>query len=429
MSDNVPLRDEDRARLAEGDTTAILKLLSDIFPAWGAVDEQAIRVDALTGGYSGAAVFKVAADSSGILPLLLRMPGNHGEDPAIELFFKTSDPWIPAAAQRAWGAHPRHASLLYQDNMDAPNVCITEFIVGSVGDATLMNGPEARHYAAALGNAVGELHGLDSQWFDQGLTEKLGRDEQAVAIDSVENETTKQRIVELGSYQRFGRSFIDILVTEHLTEGDVEGVAQLGEAIFGLLDPNSLMGRLVVGHGDLKYDNTMIRSASTSANPDLVLIDYDRVMRLPAAADLGCYLHDPEPRSKKYPSLANRRALAKGYRDACIESGMDMREFRETEIDDIVLAMEAGLLIRSLWLSTIMTTLFPQYRWVVPVLREGLARAAKLLLQAKTDIGLREKILLNGSSKSVGKGFAVPLLFRTALQALKRRGGLSTPSG
>ena len=89
MSDAVPLRDEDRARLAEGDTTAILKLLSDIFPAWGAVDEQAIRVDALTGGYSGAAVFKVAADSSGILPLLLRMPGNHGEDPAIELFFKT----------------------------------------------------------------------------------------------------------------------------------------------------------------------------------------------------------------------------------------------------------------------------------------------------------------------------------------------------
>ncbi|MGB2482671.1 MAG: hypothetical protein ACPH91_15205, partial [Pseudomonadales bacterium] len=104
-------------------------------------------------------------------------------------------------------------------------------------------------------------------------------------------------------------------------------------------------------------------------------------------------------------------------------------EFRETEIDDIVLAMEAGLLIRSLWLSTVMTTLFPQYHWVVPILREGLARAAKLLFQAKTDIGLREKILLNGSSKSVGKGFALPLLFKTALEALKRRGGLTPPSG
>ena len=429
MSDAVPLSDEDRARLAEGDTTAILKLLSNIFPAWGAIDEKAIMVEAITGGYSGAAVFKVSADSSGIMPLLLRIPGSHGENPATQLFFKTSDPWIPAAAQRAWGANPRHADLLYQDNIDAPSICITEFIVGSVGDARLMNGPEARHYASALGNAVGELHGLDSHWFDQGLAEILGRDEQALAVESVENETTKQRIVELGSYQRFGRSFIDILVTEHLTEGDVEGVAQLGKAIFGLLDPKSLMGRLVVGHGDLKYDNTMIRSTSTSANPNLVLIDYDRVMRLPAAADLGCYLHDPEPRSKKYPSLENRRALAKGYRDACIESGIDMMEFRETEIDDIVLAMEAGLLIRSLWLSTVMTTLFPQYHWVVPILREGLARAAKLLFQAKTDIGLREKILLNGSSKSVGKGFALPLLFKTALQALKRRGGLTPPSG
>ena len=426
MSDTASLSDGDRARLADGDPTAILDLLSGIFPAWGTIDEKAIMVDALTGGYSGASVFKVSSDSSDILPLLLRIPGSHDENPASQLFFKTTDPWIPAAAQRAWGTHPRHASLLYQDNILAPNICITEFIAGRVGDAALMNGSEAQPYALALGNAVGELHSLDSEWFDQGLAEKLGRDEQTVAVDCIKNKALKQHIVQEGNYRRYGRSFIDILVTEHLTEGDVEGVAKLGKAIFGLLDPDSLMGRLVVGHGDLKYDNTMIRSSSSSASPDLVLIDYDRVMRLPAAADLGCYLHDPEPRSKKYPPLASRRAMAQGYRDACIASGIDVTEFQESDIDDIVLGMEVGLLIRSLWLSTIMTTLFPQYRWVVPILREGLARAAKLLIQAKTDTGLREKILLNGSSKSVGKGFAVPLLFKIALQAIKHRRDIST---
>ena len=101
MSDTTPLSDGDRARLADGDPTAILDLLSDIFPAWGTIDENAIMVEALAGGYSGASVFKVSADSADILPLLLRIPGSHDEDPASQLFFKTTDPWIPAAAQRA----------------------------------------------------------------------------------------------------------------------------------------------------------------------------------------------------------------------------------------------------------------------------------------------------------------------------------------
>ena len=65
------------------------------------------------------------------------------------------------------------------------------------------------------------------------------------------------------------------------------------------------MAGFVLGHGDLKYDNTMIRSPSTSEQSELVLIDYYRVMRLPAAADLGHYLHDPGTQNR-YPSLSYR---------------------------------------------------------------------------------------------------------------------------
>jgi len=88
VSDTTPLSDGDRARLADGDPTAILDLLSDILPAWGTIDENAIMVEALAGGYSGASVFKVSADSADILPLLLRIPGSHDENPASQLFLK-----------------------------------------------------------------------------------------------------------------------------------------------------------------------------------------------------------------------------------------------------------------------------------------------------------------------------------------------------
>ena len=82
--------------------------------------------------------------------------------------------------------------------------------------------------------------------------------------------------------------------------------------------------------------------------------------------------------------------------------------------------METGLLIRSLWLSTIMSTIFPKYRWVVPILREGIAHAAKLIAKAKYDDALREQVLMRGSSQMVGKGFVVPLLFKKMLKSFTR---------
>ena len=402
--------------LRNGDRSAILQLFNEVLPNWQAIDESQLLIEPLNSGYSGAEIFKVSQRDSDKSPLVMRVPGNKSLDTDTQIFFKTSDPGISAAAQRAWSSSRRHATLIFQDNEQSPNVCITEYIKGQVGDAGLMNGDGAISYAYALGQAVGELHSWDNTWFE----DCPGLDEAEIAVRTIGDEELRNHILELGSYSSFGKCFLDILVTESLTEGKVKEVKEIGSALFALLEQGSLMARLVVGHGDLKYDNTIIRSSSDDERPELVLIDYDRVMRLPAAADLGCYLHDPEPRSNKYPTLSNRRALADGYLGACSESGFDVTQFSHHELDDVVLAMEVGLLLRSLWLSTIMSTVFPSYRWVVPILRSGIGRAAKLIGEAKYDDSVREQLLKRGSSQMIGKSFVIPLLFKRMLKSFAR---------
>ena len=184
------------------------------------------------------------------------------------------------------------------------------------------------------------------------------------------------------------------------------------------LEPNTLMGRLVVGHGDLAYDNTMIRETNTTQNPIFVLIDYDRVMRLTAGVDLGTYLHGGE--TQKYPSFGNRRAMAGGYIEGCKAAGLDLTSFDRCSVDKVVLDMAAGLLMCGLWVSAITTTLFPNLGWAVEIIREGVSRAADQLEPAKSDQNLHEKVLLKGSAGVVGKRFAIALMLRMLAGAVGR---------
>ena len=62
--------------------SAILNLLGEVFPSWLSVDESQISVEPLTGGYSGAALFKIYQRNSDIAPILLRVPGDKTSDPA-----------------------------------------------------------------------------------------------------------------------------------------------------------------------------------------------------------------------------------------------------------------------------------------------------------------------------------------------------------
>jgi len=86
-----------------------------------------------------------------------------------------------------------------------------------------------------------------------------------------------------------------------------------------------------------------------------------------------------------------------------------------------VLDMEAGLLMRGLWISTITTTLFPKMGWMMAIVREGVSRAADALEQAKTDDALRQKILEKGAAGTLGKGFAIGMMCKALWAAVARR--------
>ena len=392
--------------LVAGDSKAILDLLQMVAPEWAGVTVGELQKDSLTGGYSGAALYKISSSSGKPAPVVVRVSGAGISTPVTKLFFQSADPGMPAAALKAWGIGATHEDSYCLDDARFPQVSVTEFVRGKTGDADLMNGVDAPEYCRAMGKAVAWMHAQDTTWFDQGP----GKNEEQTAVKTIDDPSERAEILKLGRYDTYGKYFMDTLVTALKTDGCMNDVAEIGQRIFELLEPNTLMGRLVVGHGDLKYDNTMIRETSTRQDPQIVLIDYDRVMRMTAAADLGAYLHDVE--TKKYPSLANRRAMAAGYIEGCRLAGFDSTSLGRCSVDEVVLDMEVGLLMRGLWLSTIMTTLFPHLGWVVEIVREGVSRAAGQLDRARSDERLREKILQKGSAGVVGKGFAVRLMLR-----------------
>lgn len=408
--------------IAAGNASAILDLLRSVAPGWEDVAADEVTAEPLTGGYSGAALYMVSAAGAEPPAVVVRVSGADAATPMTKLILACSDPGVSAAALRAWSHGPTHEDVYCLEDSRFPQVSVTEYIAGRTGDADLMNGKDAIAYCRAMGEAVAWMHTQDAAWFREGI----GRHEEQVALQSIDSPTERRKIAALGNYAAYGKYFIDTLVTARLTEGSAAGVAEIGTRVFKLLEPDTLMGRLVVGHGDLKYGNTMIRNTSTADNPQVVLIDYDRVMLLTAGCDLGTYLHDGETR--KYPPLASRRALAEGYIEGCRRAGVDLGSLRRCDVDDVVLDMEAGLLMRGLWVSTVTTTVAPNMGWVVGIIREGVSRAADALVRARADDALRQKILEKGAASTVGKGFAIGMMVRAMFSSLGRRVGVRNPA-
>ncbi len=402
-------------RIAAGDMEAISAMVREVVPGWAETPAAAMSKELLLGGYSGAALYKVSATGAQPPAVVVRVSGAGIPSPMTEILFLCSAPGMSAAALKAWSTGATHENVYCLEDPRYPLLTVTEYVAGRTGDANLMNGRDASQYCRAMGRAVAWMHAQDTGWFDQGP----GKEEQLTAVQSVASADDRREILALGRYDTYGKFFVDTLVTALRTEGSFDDVARIGERLFRLLEPDSLMGRLVIGHGDLKYDNTIIRETSTADDPQLVLIDYDRVMRMTAGCDLGTYLHDGE--TKKYPSLANRRALAEGYIEGCRSAGVEWSGLTRCSVDEVVLDMEAGLLMRSLWISTIMTTMFPKLGWAVPIVREGVSRAADVLEHARTDEALRKEVLEKGSARIVGKGYAIGIMARTLWNSMNRR--------
>merc|ERR1740121_1608787 len=121
-------------------------------------------------------------------------------------------------------------------------------------------------------------------------------------------------MLELARVEQTGHAAVDVLVMIRLVE--VPEWEPLVMRAFGLLEPETLMGRLVVGHGDLHELNVLRRAAGAPGSP-LMVIDFDRVMKLPAGMDLGAMMVDccliP---GNSYPPLEHRREAVAAYKKA-----------------------------------------------------------------------------------------------------------------
>ena len=404
---------ENVKNIAAGDKTALLGLMHTICPSgWEGVTLDDIDATPLTGGMSGAALWKVSAPPIPRVDppaVVVRVSGGaNATDPLGQLMADTSNPDLPSDALRAWSHGGLGRGVTEQvfcvKNPQFPQLTVTEFIAGETGSQMLVDGPDAVQYAKEMGSAVAWLHQQDTKWFDEGA----GETEVADAVKSV---GPAGELLRIANYARNGKGLLDTLVCAVMTEGTAEGVEGVGERLYALLQPDSLMGRLVVGHGDLKVANVMVRESSTAADPKVVIIDFDRVMRMMAGIDLGCYIVKT-PESKVYPTFEVRRALASGYIQACRVAGVP--EAAAADVDDVVFDMEVGLLLRMLWISTIVTTLSSWLGFMRETIRETCVRAERKLTEAKTNPELRKQILEKGVLEVVGKLAVLP----TMLQAL-----------
>ncbi|MBT5154801.1 MAG: hypothetical protein HOM44_12000, partial [Gammaproteobacteria bacterium] len=155
--------------LVAGDSKAILELLQMVAPEWAEVTVGELQKDPLTGGYSGAALYKISSSSAKPAPVVVRVSGAGISTPVTKLFFQSADPGMSAAALKAWGIGATHEDSYCLDDARFPQVSVTEFVRGKTGNADLMNGVDAPAYCRAMGKAVAWMHAQDTTWFDQGL--------------------------------------------------------------------------------------------------------------------------------------------------------------------------------------------------------------------------------------------------------------------
>ena len=189
-------------RIAKGEGRAIHDLLVTVAPGWAHVSRDDVQIEPLTGGYSGAVLFKVTAAGAEPTSVVVRVSGAGDATPMSDLVFASTDHRMPAAALRAWSRGANHEDVYCLEDPRFPRVSVTEYIAGRAGDADLMNGKDAVAYSRAMGEAVAWMHTRNADWFFEGI----GRDEEATALAAIGSKALRDQIAALGNYERFGKT-------------------------------------------------------------------------------------------------------------------------------------------------------------------------------------------------------------------------------
>lgn len=312
------------------------------------------------------------------------------------------------AAHLNWSSLPGVPDLHYptraeirEGAVQIEGLSILELVPGG----SLGGDPTAEHLcneedAAAFGRIVGDLHAADTGWHDtlvaDGKPGSVG-----FLLKKFENElagdgAAAAEMIDLAKTRGYEPLCCFLLCRDLAVQPWFAPFKPL-EAIVEatkLQDPASLMGRLVVGHGDLHNKQLLRREKGTHG--DLAVIDYDRCSRMPAGADFAPSL----AAGTVYPSLEMRRAAAEAYVAAVGPKVVESHT--RTSIEDVLFDMEKASLLR--WCFTMPTTfaLMPptmsdEHKGQYAVCQTNLIHeAVDLLKRAEDDEVLRLEILEKG---------------------------------
>ena len=357
-----------------GQPSVLHRICAQCVPGWK--DSLLVAATHLRGGLSGAIIYRVQVRVKGDeSSVVLRLMG-HGGSERDDWMFPGRVGGLAMSAHRAWGqadAFAHFPRIYYPpagagSEMAIPGLSVIEFAAGT-SLATTPHGFSQPKYlystedATAFGSALGRLHSNSAKWYHEAVR-KAGRTE----ADFVEMLSG----VSFGGYilseSEAGKALLKITATHgykklaiaqgclpHIPSTDAERFVSTLVTVANLVGPDTLVGRLVVGHGDLHARN-MIRRRSVEAPGDILFIDFDGVCRMAAGYDLAYGLSFFWDGSlggvdRKYPSLEHRRVAVQAYIDAVGKESI--RSHTRTSVDEIVYDIEKSVLLPTLIWGTV----------------------------------------------------------------------------
>eukprot|EP01052_Picozoa_sp_SAG31_P000936 SAG31_NODE_29_length_32663_cov_14.779695_23_plen_749_part_00 len=373
-----------------GNQAAVFGLCCRLVPSWSD-DDELLSCDVMSGGMSGAALFKVQRREKGdndVVVFRVDAPRKTKKQNSVG---KT-------AAVMAGACSLHFPTVWTHDLLD--NVTIMEHLAGgnlNTPSDGLTVALETAEDAAAFGTAVAQLHGMSREWFETCTGSKDPLDDLRDEIGHSNHGAAMLKSLEVNRSDELASLYS--IALKHNQPWLCKVLPRLAD----LLPPESLLGRGVIGHLDLHGGNIMRRGADGRPG-DLVLVDFDRVCHCQAANDLGGYLGNRDPEKHEHgivdthwPSLDNRKVCAQAYIDAT--SPDIIGRCTRTSIEEVVLDMEVGALMRDAFICHIIPLFIHGEfgamisKWVA---EERIEKCLECWEQAKGDAALKERILKYG---------------------------------
>ena len=201
--------------------------------------------------------------------------------------------------------------------------------------------------ASSFGRIFGQLHSAPDEWYKPFEDKPKCQWEEHFTGIETDGEAAKLRA-------EFGDIASQVcLFTRRAPECFRTAAMETSRLLHMQLESGSLLGRLVVGHGDAHGKNLMHRH--NGGHGDLVLIDLDLVGRYPAALDLGTTLACSKPGAMPYPTVDQRKLVAQAYLS---EVGAVVEQYSRATVEDMLFDMEIGSLLRDIWTAVVIPLIF-----------------------------------------------------------------------